>query len=405
MMEDPIAAFAALVVDDDAFTRKTMALALKKLGAVVAYEASNGEEALALLRTPTMVDVILCDLNMPEVDGVETLRRLAEYHRGARVILASGADARVLRAAREMGLGFGLPTVQIIAKPVTMAKLHEAIVDPISQPSGRIGGAGAQITIDELERGLTAAQLIAYYQPKVSFSSRRLLGVEALVRWKHPVYGVLSPNAFLPLAQRAGKLEELTELVLETATAQCAAWRAKGIVSSVSVNLPMVSLLSRELPGRIGAILAAHGLAPSQLTLEVTEDGWLQQEALARETVTRLRVHGFGLSIDDFGTGYSTHQQLLNAPFNELKLDQSFVGKALDDQESRIVLESTIRMAHQLDLEVVAEGVETRAQWALLADFGCDVAQGYLVARPMPGDELPAWKAAWEAVPVLGRRA
>jgi EAL domain-containing protein (putative c-di-GMP-specific phosphodiesterase class I) len=357
------------------------------------------------LGTRTVVDVILCDLHMPEVDGVETLRRLAEYHRGARVILASGADARVLRAAREMGLGFGLPTVQIIAKPVTMAKLHEAIVDPISQPSGRIGGAGAQITIDELERGLTAAQLIAYYQPKVSFSSRRLLGVEALVRWKHPVYGVLSPNAFLPLAQRAGKLEELTELVLETATAQCAAWRAKGIVSSVSVNLPMVSLLSRELPGRIGAILAAHGLAPSQLTLEVTEDGWLQQEALARETVTRLRVHGFGLSIDDFGTGYSTHQQLLNAPFNELKLDQSFVGKALDDQESRIVLESTIRMAHQLDLEVVAEGVETRAQWALLADFGCDVAQGYLVARPMPGDELPAWKAAWEAVPVLGRRA
>jgi EAL domain-containing protein (putative c-di-GMP-specific phosphodiesterase class I) len=144
----------------------------------------------------------------------------------------------------------------------------------------------------------------------------------------------------------------------------------------------MVSLLSRELPGRIGAILAAHGLAPSQLTLEVTEDGWLQQEAVARETVTRLRVHGFGLSIDDFGTGYSTHQQLLNAPFNELKLDQSFVSKALDDPESRIVLESTIRMAHQLELEVVAEGVETREQWSLLADLGCDVAQGYLVARP-----------------------
>ena len=404
-MRGPVAAFAALVIDDDAFTRKTTALALKKLGASRVYEACNGEEALALLGTPTVVNVILCDLTMPEVDGVETLRRLAEHHRGARVILASGADARVLRAAREMGLGFGLPTVQIIAKPVTVAKLREAIVEPSAEPSGSIGGGAAKITLDELERGLAAAELIAYYQPKVSFSSRRLVGVEALVRWKHPVYGVLSPNAFLPLAQRAGKLEELTDLVLETATAQCAAWRGEGIVSSVSVNLPMVSLLSRELPGRIGAILAAHGLAPSQLTLEVTEDGWLQQEAVARETVTRLRVHGFGLSIDDFGTGYSTHQQLLNAPFNELKLDQSFVSKALDDPESRIVLESTIRMAHQLELEVVAEGVETREQWALLAELGCDVAQGYLVARPMPGDDLPAWKAAWEAAPSLGRRA
>jgi len=405
MMECPVAAFAALVIDDDAFTRKTTALVLKKLGAATVHEACNGEEALALLGAPTIVDVILCDLTMPEVDGVETLRRLAEHHRSARVILASGADARVLRAAREMGLAFGLPTVQIVAKPVTVAKLREAIAEPSPAPAGRIGGPGTRITIDELERGLAAAELIAYYQPKVSFATGRLVGVEALVRWKHPVYGVLSPFAFLPLAQRAGKLEELTDLVLETATAQCAAWQAEGIIAGVSVNLPMVSLLSRELPGRIGAILAAHGLAPGQLTLEVTEDGWLQQEAIARETVTRLRVHGFGLSIDDFGTGYSTHQQLLNAPFNELKLDQSFVGKALDDPESRIVLESTIRMAHQLDLEVVAEGVETRAQWALLADLGCDVAQGYLVARPMPGCELSAWKAAWEVAPFPGRLA
>jgi len=393
--------FHALVIDDDAFTRKTMAIALKKIGAMAVHEAGNGDEALAILNHHVTVDLILCDLNMPEVDGVETLRRLADHNPTARVILASGVDARVLRAARQMALGFGLLTVQIIAKPVTVAKLRDAIVEPTAELTGRFGGPGAPITIEELERGLIDAELIAYYQPKVSFSGRHLVGVEALVRWKHPVYGLLSPNAFLPLAQSAGKLEELTDLVLETAIAQCSAWRADGIVSSVSVNLPMVSLQSRELPGRIGAILAAHGLKPNQLTLEVTEDGWLQQEAVARETVTRLRVHGFGLSIDDFGTGYSTHQQLLNAPFNELKLDQSFVSKALDDLESRIVLESTIRMAHQLELEVVAEGVETHAQWALLAELGCDFAQGYLIARPMPGDELPAWKAAWKVAPML----
>ena len=390
-------AFSALVIDDDAFTRTTTVHALRKIGAATTYEAANGAEALSLLGWQTTVDVIICDLNMPEVDGVETLRRLAEHNRDARIILASGADSRVLRAARQAALSFGLPTVQTMAKPVTVAKLREAIFEFRPELSERHVGQDVTITIQELERGLAGPELIAYYQPKVSFADRRLVGTEALVRWKHPIYGLLSPNAFLPLAQATDKLEQLTELVLAKAIAQCAAWRRQGIVTGISVNLPIVSLQSRELPARIDAILAEHAVEPSQLTLEVTEDGWLQQQSIAREVVTRLRVRGFGLSIDDFGTGYSTHQQLLNAPFTELKLDQSFVGKALVDADSRIVLASSIAMAHELELEVVAEGIETQAQWDLLAELGCDVAQGYFVARPMPGDQLGAWKARWDA--------
>ncbi|HEV2678354.1 MAG TPA: EAL domain-containing response regulator [Aliidongia sp.] len=390
-------AFSALVIDDDAFTRTTTVRALKAIGAEVTYQAANGAEALSLLGWQTTIDVIICDLNMPEVDGLETLRRLAEHNRHSRIILASGADSRVLRAAREAALAFGLPTVQTMAKPVTVAKLREAIVEPRPERSLFHVGPTVAITIEELERGLAAPELIAYYQPKVSFQTRQLTGTEALVRWKHPTHGLLSPAAFLPLVQAADKLEALTELVLVTAIAQCAAWRRCGVTTVVSVNLPIVSLLSRALPARIDAILAEHAVEPSQLTLEVTEDGWLQQQSVAREVGTRLRVRGFGLSIDDFGTGYSTHQQLLSAPFNELKLDQSFVSKAVVDAESRIVLASSIAMAHKLDLEVVAEGVETQAQWDLLAELGCDVAQGYLVARPMPGDQLVAWKAAWDA--------
>jgi EAL domain-containing protein (putative c-di-GMP-specific phosphodiesterase class I) len=396
-MDARIAIIAALVIDDDEFTRKTIARALGKLGAATIYEAANGEEALTCLAGTDAVDLIICDLNMPEVDGIETLRRLAEINSQARIILASGADPRVLRSAKQMALGLGLLTVQTMAKPITVAKLREALAAPCPRASSRIAPATVNITTDEFRRALAAQELLAHYQPKVAFATRAMVGAEALVRWNHPVHGLLSPSVFLPLAQQMGKLDELTDGVLAKAIAQCAAWQLHGIITSVSVNLPIVSLMSRELPVRIDKILAAHSVSPSQLTLEVTEDGWLQQEAVAREVLTRLRVRGFGLSIDDFGTGYSTLQQLLHAPFNELKLDQSFVSKALEDEESRIVLSSSIVMAHQLKLEVVAEGIENAAQWRVLADLGCDVAQGFYVARPMPGDQLPAWKAEWDA--------
>ena len=396
-MDGLATSFAALVIDDDAFTRQTIARMLAGLGATTTYEAANGTEALERLGRTETVEVIICDLNMPEVDGIETLRRIGELNRRARIVLASAADPRVLRSAKEAAAGFGLGVVQTLAKPLTAAKLRAALVEPHPRLSRHRTGSAAAITIDEFQRGLAAHELIAHYQPKVALADRTLRGTEALVRWKHPILGLISPSVFLPLAQQAGKLEELTDIVLATAIAQCAAWQVEGIVTGVSVNLPIVSLLSRELPARIDKILGNHSVSPGQLTLEVTEDGWLQQQAVAREVLTRLRVRGFGLSIDDFGTGYSTHQQLLQAPFNEMKLDQSFVAKALEDEESRIVLSSSIAMAHQLKLAVVAEGIETAAQWQLLAALGCDVAQGFFVARPMPGDQLPAWKAAWDA--------
>jgi EAL domain-containing protein (putative c-di-GMP-specific phosphodiesterase class I) len=397
-MDGLATSFAALVIDDDAFTRQTIARMLAGLGATTTYEAANGTEALERLGRTETVDIIICDLNTPEVDGIETLRRIGELNRRARIVLASAADPRVLRSARETAAGFGLGTVQTLAKPLTAAKLRAALVEPHPRLSRHRAGSAAAITTDEFQRGLAAQELIAHYQPKVALADRTLRGTEALVRWKHPILGLISPNVFLPLAQQAGKLEELTDIVLATAIAQCAAWQVQGIVTSVSVNLPIVSLLSRELPARIDKILGNHSVSPGQLTLEVTEDGWLQQQAVAREVLTRLRVRGFGLSIDDFGTGYSTHQQLLHAPFSEMKLDQSFIAKALEDEESRVVLSSSIAMAHQLKIEVVAEGIETAAQWRLLAALGCDVAQGFFVAHPMPGDQLLGWKAGWDAV-------
>jgi EAL domain-containing protein (putative c-di-GMP-specific phosphodiesterase class I) len=228
-------------------------------------------------------------------------------------------------------------------------------------------------------------------------STRRVVGAEALIRWLHPVYGVLAPAHFLAIAQDFGLLEEVTNLMLSHAFRSCAGWRRAGLEISISVNLPVACLTTSDLPQRLGQIAASEGLEPEQITFEVTEDGWLQHQAVARTLLTRLRLLGFGLSIDDFGTCYSNLQQLLQAPFNEMKIDQSFVRLAPDDAESAAAMMSSISLAHRLGLTVVAEGVETEIHWAMLAEAGCDLAQGYLIARPMPGEAFIGWSDAWES--------
>lgn len=390
--------FTALIVDDDDFTRVTTRKALLKLGASEVLEASHGQEALDRLAERPSIDVVVCDLNMPEVDGIETLRRLADLHLGHRIILASSADPRALRSAKEMAGHFGLKSLCAISKPITVTKLRDALgetrrsapaVAPSSAPSATVGP-------DDLRRGFAAHEVIAHFQPKVSMATGAPIGAEALVRWRHPIHGILPPGTFMAMVQPAGLLDALTESILASAIAQCVAWNRAGLDISVSVNLPVDTVGSRDLPERIGAIIAAEGLEPHHLVLEVTEDGWLNHAAVAREVLTRLRVRGYGLAIDDYGTGYATAQQLLDAPFNELKIDQAFVRKALKDRESAVVLSAITGMAHQLQLTVVAEGIETAEQWAHLKALGCDAAQGYFVAPAMPGEQLLDWARAWE---------
>ena len=390
------AAFTALVIDDDDFARVTMRRALQKLGAGEVFEAAHGREALDCLAVRPSIDVILCDLNMPEVDGIETLRRLADLQLGHRIILASGADPRALRSAKDMAAHFGLKSPGAIAKPVTVTKLREALAGADAPQTVMESPAPAAVGTDDLQRGFAAQELTAHFQPMVSMATGALIGAEALARWRHPIHGVLPPSSFMAMAHPAGLFDALTESVLTAAVAQCAAWNRAGLDISVSVNLPVDRVASRDLPERIDATVAAHGLAPHHLVLEVTEDGWLNHASVAREVLTRLRVRGYGLAIDDYGTRYATAQQLLDAPFNELKIAQAFVNKALQDRESAIVLSAITAMAHKLDVAVVAEGIESAEQWIHLRALGCDMAQGYFVSPPIPGEQFSDWARDWE---------
>jgi len=391
---------SALVVDDDDFSRRTASRILRRLGMASVTEAAGGEEALrcvASLQAP--LDLILCDLKMPGVDGVETLRSLAAAKVCSLIILVSGADGRVLRSARQMAASFGIGTLRSIEKPLTTQKLKDILAEaraerPVPPAVAHTGQTTQPIADADILHGLARGEFTAYFQPKVALASRHVAGAEALARWVRPGHGVLAPGTFIPAVQSAGLLGAMTDVMVESAARQCRAWQAAGLDIPVSVNLSVSSLANRDLPQHLVALVAAQGLAPEHITFEITEDGVLHQTN-AREILTRLRLQGFGLSIDDFGTGYSTLQQLLEAPFDELKIDQSFVRSAPTDEEAAAALACSITLARSLKLRVVGEGIETDAQWQFLHDAGCDIGQGYRIARPMPGEAMAAWAQAW----------
>ena len=394
------AAFSALVVDDDDFTRQVAVRILRRLGASRVLEASDGAAALTLVAAETpALDVILCDLRMPGVNGLDTLRQLAEFGVSALVILVSSADIRIMRSASHVAAEFGIGLLRTISKPLTSAKLlgifdEVRSMAPVRTNTSAALPAAFEVDGEAIRLGLSRNEFVPFYQPKVEIGSKRVVGAEALVRWVRPGLGMLSPAAFLPEVHAAGLIDALTGSVLTQAVAQCSVWRSAGADLSVSVNIHASSLVKRDFVDRATAILAAAHIQPADVTFEITEDGLLNHSS-AREVLTRLRLDGFGLSIDDYGTGYSTLQQLLEAPFDELKIDQGFVKSAPSDREAAVALASSVMLARQLGLRIVAEGIETESHWGLVERAGCDVGQGYAIAKPMPGNMIPAWSADW----------
>jgi diguanylate cyclase (GGDEF)-like protein len=259
-------------------------------------------------------------------------------------------------------------------------------------------GAARLRTADELQTAMTSDQLVLYYQPKVDLATGIVHSVEALVRWDHPTRGLLYPDAFLPLVEESGLMATMTLLVFEMALDQAAAWQGQGRDLTIAVNLSASSLVDAELPEQIAAMLAARGVPPSALQLEITEEFLMADRDRAQAILTRLRNSGVQISMDDFGTGYSSLSYLRDLPIDELKLDQSFVFPMADDARAAALVASVISLAHSLGLRIVAEGVANDVAYAELARMGCDQAQGYFISRPVPAAELDHWLSNRHAV-------
>ena len=383
-----------LVVEDHDFQRRTVARMLRSLGAREVLEAGDGKQALALLRGGALVDLVVCDLNMPEMDGMEFIRHVAGMNLAVSFIISSAQELQVLTSVEKMAKEYGVRTLGVIEKPVTLDRLKEMIARHHVPQTKRAAGGPPGFSLEQILHGLQRKQFEPFFQPKVDLQTGRTLGAEALARWRHPEHGIVAPYAFIAPLEQAGQIDELTFLMLEKAANACRAWRERGLELTVSVNLSLVSLADTALAERMTQIVRSTELDPRHMRLEITETAAMTEVAPALENLARLRMRGFGLSVDDYGTGFSSLQQLTRVPFTELKIDQGFVTGSAAIPSSRAIVESSVEMARRLGIKSVAEGVETQADWDVLKAAGCDVAQGYFIAKPMDESGFLAFCAA-----------
>lgn len=385
-----------LTLDDEPFMLKLIGQILKNLGYTDVTSCDNGLDALKFLESPGQTpNLILLDLNMPKMDGIEFARKLVDLNYSGSLILISGEDERMLQTAEKLVQAHKIPVLGHLHKPVTPERLDALLRKwtPSSQskprPTKKIYSA------DELSAAIANGEMINYYQPKVALATGEVVGVETLVRWQHPQDGMVFPDQFIGVAEANGLIDDLTRVVMDGAFAQIRLWDQAGLKLKVAINVSMDNLTSLNFADSVAAKATAAGVSPQSVVLEVTESRLMQDTRAALEILTRLRLKRFHLSIDDFGTGNSSLVQLRDIPFNELKIDQGFVHGAWANDTLRALFDSSLNLAKQLGMDTVAEGVEDRADWDFLRKTECRLAQGYFIAKPMPASALHDWMEDW----------
>jgi EAL domain-containing protein (putative c-di-GMP-specific phosphodiesterase class I)/FixJ family two-component response regulator len=385
-----------VLVDDDPFQLQVLQHQLSSLTDAPVETLQSGHAALARVQGGDSSRMLLVlDLSMPGMDGVELIRRLAGCGYAGALLLVSAAEERVIESVAHLAAGHRLNLIGHLHKPASAQALRALIERWQGGIRAPERSMPRRYVPRELSDALEHDQLRVHYQPKVSLADGRLVGVEALVRWQHPSDGLVYPDSFIGLAEERGLIDALTMQVLAISIAQAKRWRELGLAPCIAVNVSMDNLVRLDFPERVLALLAQHGLEPEVLRLEVTESRLLKDQRPPLDILTRLRLNRIGLAIDDFGTGHSSLAQLRDLPFDELKIDRGFVHGCSQSSTRRAIVRASIEMAHQLGMQTVAEGVEDAADWDTVREAGCDVAQGYYIARPMTADLLPGWAAGF----------
>ncbi|WP_156254635.1 EAL domain-containing response regulator [Sandarakinorhabdus oryzae] len=382
-----------LVLDDDADVGAIIAYIAEQIGIAVETVQTNAAFETAL--NSAGADVVILDLLMPDCDGIEVLHRLNARNCRAGIILSSGVGSRVLEAAGRTALELGLDLLGTLPKPFSPRALRSMLQDAFtrlrvdSATATRRTNAG-HITLVDVEAGLLTRQFEVHYQPKIHCVSGQLTGFEALVRWRHPTLGLVSPDLFLPLIEANALVDRLTDQILDQALHWFAGLGARPALC-LAINLSPRSLSNIALADEIEAKCLANGVDPASITLEITEASAMDDPIAGLALTTRFCMKAFKLSIDDFGVGYSSLAQLARLPFAELKVDRQFVRDLPASPDSRAIVEAIVLMSHRLGLSVTAEGVESLETLKYLSAIGCDNAQGYAIASPMDASSALTW--------------
>lgn len=371
----------ALIIDDDLDVQLLGKMLLRQHGYQVETASSFGE----LARQPSLlsVELILLDLGLGEFTGLDILDYLYDLRLNASILLISSCSKEAATDALQIGKAKGLHMLGFLPKSNLLTDL-KSFLDPLKR---RLKAPSQE----ELANAICSKQLFLEYQPKKDLQSNQIIGVEALVRWRDSRRGVLYPDSFIPLAEQSDLMVPLTWYVLELALTQQAKWQAQGMNLNVAINIPAAFIKTEGMLESFDQLAQQCSASLNNITLELTESVGVECIGYACHVLKALRQRGCQLALDDFGTGYSSLIQLHRLPFNELKIDQCFISHIDQDEDAYAIAASIIDLGKRLGLKVVAEGIETAAQYALLVEAGCIVGQGYFIARPLTAPDFDTW--------------
>ncbi len=385
------------IVDDDEQVADLLAVIVEMAGFPKHVFTTSRD---FIQQTTLEADIILLDLNMPDMDGIEVIRELAKKNCTSKILLISGQDLGVLHSAEKLAKAHNLRIVGSVAKPIQIGLLQKTLKECSTQGSNnhhRKNASAELMSVSDLVYALENEQLVLHFQPQINLQNGELVGVEALVRWQHPEHGLIFPDQFIAVAEGNGLIVDLTGEVIRLAVKQAKLWQSSNIDIQMSLNISAENITSLTLPEQLSAMLKTQNMETSMITLEITESSLMGELVTSLDILTRLRMKGFALSIDDFGTGYSSLSQLHRIPFTELKVDQSFVMQMDQDEEARAIVKTCIMLGHELNMTVVAEGIENAQIYRQLKLLGCNIAQGYYIAKPMPADQFKQWLSQFDA--------
>jgi EAL domain-containing protein (putative c-di-GMP-specific phosphodiesterase class I)/CheY-like chemotaxis protein len=380
-----------LVIDDDRDIGDLVVATAEAMG--LRCTALTDAAELPRLLTPD-VSLILLDLMMPQMDGIEVLRVMGQLGATAGIVLMSGISKRVMETAEKLARTLNLTIAGHLTKPFRLAELEDLLRGHAPQAKSTPARPCPQVQVsdEDLRNAILNREFVLYYQPQIDIASGAVEGLEALARWQHPRLGLLPPDCFIPRLEALGAIDTFGWLMADQGLEEARRFASNGSPAPrIALNVSMQSLKDLKFPDTFIGLAARHSIPAESIMVEITESGLMQEPSSALDVLTRLRMKNVQLSIDDFGTGYAMMQQLVNIPANELKIDKVFVENMHANSSDRILVEKTIEIGHELGMTVTAEGVETEAQLEFLRQKGCDRAQGFLFSRPLPLPSINEW--------------